>query len=163
MAKSAKVKNLNQLVRIRRRLKRRGMKVVFTNGCFDILHRGHIHILKKAKSFGDVLIIGLNSDSSVRKLKGEKRPILLQNDRAEILAALEMVDYVLIFREDTPRKIISALIPDVLVKGGDYNRNEIVGRDVVESAGGRVVRVKQVPGKSTKNIIKSITSLYRKT
>jgi D-beta-D-heptose 7-phosphate kinase/D-beta-D-heptose 1-phosphate adenosyltransferase len=160
MAKSAKVKNLNQLVRIRRRLKRRGMKVVFTNGCFDILHRGHIHILKKAKSLGDVLIIGLNSDSSVRKLKGEKRPILLQNDRAEILAALEMVDYVLIFREDTPRKVISALIPDVLVKGGDYNRNEIVGRDVVESAGGRVVRVKQVPGRSTKNIIKNITSRY---
>lgn len=135
--------------------------MVFTNGCFDILHRGHIYILKKAKSLGDVLIVGLNSDSSVRKLKGENRPILPQNDRAEILAALEMVDYVLIFREDTPQKVISTLVPDVLVKGGDYNHNEIVGRDVVESAGGRVVRIKQVPGRSTKNIIKIITSRYR--
>jgi D-beta-D-heptose 7-phosphate kinase/D-beta-D-heptose 1-phosphate adenosyltransferase len=162
MTHSAKVKNLNQLVRIRRRLKRQGMRVVFTNGCFDILHRGHIHILRKAKSLGDVLVVGLNSDSSVRKLKGENRPILPQSDRAEILAALEMVDYVLIFREDTPQKVISALVPDVLVKGEDYNRNEIVGRNAVESTGGQVVRVKQVPGRSTKNIIKSITSRYRK-
>lgn len=155
-----KVKTLKQLVRIRNALKRQRKKVVFTNGCFDILHRGHIECLRRAKSFGDALIVGLNSDSSVRKIKGRKRPILPQDDRAEILASLEMVDYVLIFEEDTPHNVISALIPDVLVKGGDYGKDEIVGKDVVESSGGKVVRVKQVQGKSTRNIIKRITSRY---
>ncbi len=134
--------------------------MVFTNGCFDVLHRGHVYCLKEAKSLGDVLIVGLNSDSSVRKLKGEKRPILPQADRAEILAALEMVDYVLIFKEETPQKVISALVPDILVKGGDYGKREIVGSDVVESVGGRVVRIKTFPGKSTRNIIKRISSRY---
>jgi D-beta-D-heptose 7-phosphate kinase/D-beta-D-heptose 1-phosphate adenosyltransferase len=158
MTTSPKIKSLDQLVRIRRQLKRKGKTVVFTNGCFDVLHRGHVYCLRKAKSLGDVLIVGLNSDSSVRKLKGEKRPILPQSDRAEILSALEMVDYVVVFREDTPRRMISALVPDVLVKGGDYGKREIVGSDVVEGSGGRVVRVKMYPGKSTRNIIKKITS-----
>jgi D-beta-D-heptose 7-phosphate kinase/D-beta-D-heptose 1-phosphate adenosyltransferase len=160
MTMSAKIKNLDQLVRIRRQLRRKGKTVVFTNGCFDVLHRGHIYCLKKARSLGNVLIVGLNSDSSVRKLKGAKRPILPQADRAEILAALEMVDYVLIFKERTPQKIISALVPDILVKGGDYGKSEIVGSDVVESGGGRVVRVKTLPGKSTRNIIERISSRY---
>lgn len=160
MTMSAKVKNLDQLVRIRRQLRRKGKTVVFTNGCFDVLHRGHIYCLKKARSLGNALIVGLNSDSSVRKLKGAKRPILPQADRAEILAALEMVDYVLIFKERTPQKVISALVPDILVKGGDYGKSEIVGSDVVESGGGRVVRVKTLPGKSTRNIIERISSRY---
>lgn len=156
--RNKKIKSLIQLIQIRRKLKKEGKKVVFTNGCFDILHRGHIECLRKAKSFGDVLIIGLNSDSSVGKIKGEGRPILSQNDRAEILASLEMVDYVLIFTEETPQKIIASLVPDVLVKGGDYRKDEIVGRDIVESSGGRVISVKHIPGKSTRNIIKKIAT-----
>ena len=156
--RNKKIKSLIQLIQIRRKLKKEGKKVVFTNGCFDILHRGHIECLRKAKSFGDVLIVGLNSDSSVRKIKGGKRPILSQNDRAEILASLEMVDYVLIFSEETPKKIIASLVPDVLVKGGDYRKDKIVGRDIVESSGGRVIRVKQIPGRSTRNIIKKIAN-----
>ncbi len=155
-----KIKNLNHLVRIRRRLKKNGRKVVFTNGCFDLLHRGHVHCLRKAKSLGDVLIVGLNSDASVRKIKGKRRPIIPQVDRAEILAALEMVDYVLIFAEETPHRVISALVPDVLVKGGDYRRGEIVGRDVVEGSGGQVVRVRQVRGRSSNRIINRITHRY---
>lgn len=137
--------------------------MAFTNGCFDILHRGHIECLRKAKSSGDVLIVGLNSDLSVRKIKGEKRPILSQNDRAEILASLEMVDYVLIFNEQTPYKIIVSLVPDVLVKGGDYRKDKIVGKEIVESSGGQVIRVKQVPGRSTRNIVRKITSRYADT
>jgi len=157
-----KIRSLSQLVKIRRKLKKESKAVVFTNGCFDILHRGHIECLRKAKSHGDVLIVGLNSDSSVKKIKGDKRPILSQNDRAEILASLEMVDYVVIFNEETPHKVIATLVPDVLVKGGDYAKDEIVGKDVVESAGGRVITVKQVRGKSTKNILKTIIERYGK-
>ena len=134
--------------------------MVFTNGCFDILHRGHIECLRKAKSFGDVLVVGLNSDSSVRKIKGEKRPILPQGDRAEILASLEMVDYVVIFSQQTPQKVIASLVPDVLAKGGDYRKHEIVGRNIVESSGGRVRRIRQVPGRSTKGIIAKVTKRF---
>ncbi|UCB52880.1 MAG: D-glycero-beta-D-manno-heptose 1-phosphate adenylyltransferase [Candidatus Zixiibacteriota bacterium] len=159
----SKVKNLRQLIRVRHALKRQRKKVVFTNGCFDILHRGHIECLRKAKSFGDVLMVGLNGDSSVRKIKGDKRPILPQGDRAEILASLEMVDYVVIFREKTPFKVIASLVPDVLAKGGDYKKDEIVGRDIVESAGGRVVRIRQVPGRSTKGVIRKIARRYAGT
>jgi D-beta-D-heptose 7-phosphate kinase/D-beta-D-heptose 1-phosphate adenosyltransferase len=155
-----KVKSLEQLVQIRDKLRQEGKSVVFTNGCFDIFHRGHIELLKKAKSTGDVLIVALNSDSSVRKIKGEKRPVISQNDRAEILASLEMVDYVMIFEEETPEEVIARLLPDVLVKGGDYKKEEVVGREVVESHGGKVELVKLVPGKSTKNIIREITERY---
>lgn len=155
-----KIKSLRQLVRIRNALRKQAKEVVFTNGCFDILHRGHIECLRKAKSFGDVLIVGLNSDSSVRKIKGEKRPILPQGDRAEILASLEMVDYVVIFREETPQKLITSLVPDVLAKGGDYKKEEIVGRDIVESSGGRVIRIRQIPGRSTKGVIGKIAKRY---
>jgi D-beta-D-heptose 7-phosphate kinase/D-beta-D-heptose 1-phosphate adenosyltransferase len=156
----SKVKNLRQLIKIRQGLKRQRKKVVFTNGCFDVLHRGHIECLRKAKSFGDLLVVGLNSDSSVRKIKGDKRPILPQGDRAEILASLEMVDYVVIFREETPLDLIASLVPDVLAKGGDYKKDEIVGRDIVESAGGRVVRIRHLPGRSTKGIIGKIARRY---
>jgi D-beta-D-heptose 7-phosphate kinase/D-beta-D-heptose 1-phosphate adenosyltransferase len=155
-----KIKNLRQLVGIRNALRRQAKKVVFTNGCFDILHRGHIECLRKAKSFGDVLVVGLNSDSSVRKIKGDKRPILPQGDRAEILASLEMVDYVVIFGQETPQKVIASLVPDVLAKGGDYKKDEIVGRDIVESSGGRVRRIRQVPGRSTKGIIAKVTRRF---
>ena len=161
MIKHKKIKSLKQLTQIRKKLAKEGKTVVFTNGCFDILHRGHIECLKKAKSVGDVLIVGLNSDSSVRKLKGDKRPIVSQSDRAEILASLEMVDYVVIFNEETPYKVIASMVPDVLVKGGDYTKDKIVGRDVVESTGGRVIRVRQIPGKSTKDIIQKVIHRFR--
>ena len=163
MIKHKKIKSLKLLTQIRKRLAKESKKVVFTNGCFDILHRGHIECLRRAQSFGDVLMVGLNSDSSVRKLKGKKRPILSQNDRAEILASLEMVDYVVIFNEETPLKVIASLVPDVLVKGGDYAKDKIVGKDIVESGGGRVITIKQVAGKSTRNIIKTIVDRYIKT
>jgi D-beta-D-heptose 7-phosphate kinase/D-beta-D-heptose 1-phosphate adenosyltransferase len=157
-----KIKVLKELVKIRNRLRRQAKAVVFTNGCFDVLHLGHIECLRRAKSYGDVLFVGLNSDSSVRKIKGEKRPILPQRDRAEILASLEIVDYVVIFNEETPHKVVAALVPDVLVKGGHYRKDEIVGRDIVESSGGRVIRVRQIPGKSTRNVIRKIISRYAK-
>jgi len=163
MTRSRKIKTLKELIRIRNGLKRRRKSVVFTNGCFDILHRGHIEYLKKAKSLGDVLIVGLNSDSSVRGIKGIKRPIVPQDDREEIIASLEMVDYVLIFRETTPFKVILNLVPDALVKGGDYTADKIVGNKIVESTGGRVITVKQVPGRSTKNIIRKIVNRYSQT
>jgi len=156
----SKVKNLRELVRIRQALKRQRKKVVFTNGCFDILHRGHIECLRKAKSLGDVLIVGLNSDSSVRKIKGDKRPILPQADRAQILASLEMVDYVVIFSQQTPLDLIAKLVPDVLAKGGDYRKDQVVGREIVESSGGRVVLVKEIPGRSTRNVIGKIIKRY---
>jgi D-beta-D-heptose 7-phosphate kinase/D-beta-D-heptose 1-phosphate adenosyltransferase len=158
-----KIVKLEALVKIRKRAKKEGEKVVFTNGCFDILHRGHIEYLKKAKTLGDILIVGLNSDSSVRKIKGEKRPIVKQKDRAEILSALSFVDYVCIFDEPTPEKMIKILIPDVLVKGGDWAKPDIVGKDIVESCGGKVVTVPLVKGKSTKNIIRTIVDRYCKS
>lgn len=142
-------------------LKGAGKKVVFTNGCFDIIHSGHISYLYKAKNLGDVLIIGLNSDSSIKRIKGEKRPILPQNERAYILSALEMVDFVVMFEEDTPYELIKRVRPDVLVKGGDWDIENIVGKDIVESYGGKVLNIPFVEGKSTTNIIERILSVYR--
>lgn len=130
--------------------------IVFTNGCFDILHIGHLRYLKKAASLGDILVVGLNSDDSVRRLKGSERPINNQYDRLEILAALDFVDYIVIFDEDTPYEVIKELEPDVLVKGGDYTPNEVVGKDIVESRGGRLELISFVDGKSTTNIINKI-------
>jgi D-glycero-beta-D-manno-heptose 1-phosphate adenylyltransferase len=138
------------------REKRNGRRVVFTNGCFDLLHPGHIGVLEQARQFGDILIVGLNSDSSVRQLKGPGRPVLPELERAEILAALECVDAVVIFDEPTPRKVISQLLPDVLVKGGDWPGDQIVGREEVEAAGGRVVSIPIVPGYSTTAILQKI-------
>jgi D-glycero-beta-D-manno-heptose 1-phosphate adenylyltransferase len=136
--------------------KRNGRRVVFTNGCFDLLHPGHIRSLEQARALGDVLIVGLNSDASVRQLKGEGRPVIPERERAEILAALESVDAVVIFDDLTPREVIARLLPDVLVKGGDWPGDQIVGREEVEAAGGRVVLAPVVPGYSTTDILKKI-------
>ncbi len=141
------------------REKRNAKRVVFTNGCFDLLHPGHIASLEKARSLGDILIVGLNSDESVRKLKGPGRPVIPAEERAEILASLECVDAVLIFDELTPQRVIAALLPDVLVKGGDWPGDQIVGRPEVETAGGKVVRVDVVEGYSTSEILKKIRNL----
>jgi D-beta-D-heptose 7-phosphate kinase/D-beta-D-heptose 1-phosphate adenosyltransferase len=138
------------------REKRNGKKVVFTNGCFDLLHPGHIRSLETARALGDVLVVGINSDESVRTLKGEGRPVIPQQERAEILASLECVDAVLIFDELTPQNVVAKLVPDVLVKGGDWPGNQIVGREEVEAAGGKVVLVDVVDGYSTTEILKKI-------
>ena len=135
------------------REERNGRRVVFTNGCFDLLHPGHIQSLEQARALGDALIVGLNGDASVRELKGPGRPILPELERAEILAALECVDAVVIFQQITPREIIAALLPDVLVKGGDWAGDQIIGREEVEAAGGRVVSIPVVPGYSTTAIL----------
>ena len=138
------------------REKRNGRRIVFTNGCFDLLHPGHIDSLEQARALGDALIVGLNSDRSVRELKGAGRPVLPELERAEILAGLECVDAVVIFDDLTPREIIALLLPDVLVKGGDWPGDQIVGREEVEAAGGRVVSVPVVPGYSTTEILRKI-------
>jgi len=142
------------------REKRNGRRVVFTNGCFDLLHPGHMRSLEMARELGDALIVGLNSDASVRQLKGEGRPILPERERAEILAALESVDAVVIFDDPTPREVIARLLPDVLVKGGDWPGDQIVGREEVEAAGGRVVSIPVVPGYSTSAILRKIRESF---
>jgi D-glycero-beta-D-manno-heptose 1-phosphate adenylyltransferase len=133
-------------------------KIVFTNGCFDWLHVGHIRYLQQAKALGDVLVVGVNSDSSVKKLKGPSRPVQTENDRAEILAALESVNFTAIFKEDTPLNLIKVVKPDVLVKGGDWKIDSIVGADFVQSYGGAVKSLQFVEGKSTTNLIKKAQS-----
>ena len=154
--KGRKVFGLEELAAIRRRLKRQGKKVVFTNGCFDLLHAGHVRLFHEAKKLGDVLIVALNSDVSVRRLKGPTRPIFPLRERFEILAAVADIDYLTSFGEATPQKIIAALRPDVLVKGGDWDPDEIVGRAEVEAAGGRVARVRYFEGHSTSSLIRRI-------
>jgi rfaE bifunctional protein nucleotidyltransferase chain/domain len=139
--------------------KRNGRRVVFTNGCFDLLHPGHIETLEKARSLGDVLVVGVNSDRSVRQMKGAGRPILPERERAEILAALECVDGVVIFEQPTPREIVAALLPDVLVKGGDWASDQIVGREEVEAAGGEVISIALVAGYSTTAMLEKIRKL----
>jgi D-beta-D-heptose 7-phosphate kinase/D-beta-D-heptose 1-phosphate adenosyltransferase len=138
------------------REKRNGRRIVFTNGCFDLLHPGHIRTLELTRELGEALIVGLNSDASVRQLKGEGRPVISELERAEILAALECVDAVVIFDDLTPRKVIAGLLPDVLVKGGDWPGDQIVGREEVEAAGGRVLSIPVVPGYSTTAILRKI-------
>jgi D-beta-D-heptose 7-phosphate kinase/D-beta-D-heptose 1-phosphate adenosyltransferase len=138
------------------REKRNGKRVVFTNGCFDLLHPGHIHNLEAARALGDFLIVGVNGDESVRTLKGEGRPVIPAKERAEILANLECVDAVLVFEELTPQQLIAALLPDVLVKGGDWPGDQIVGREEVEAAGGKVILIEVMPGYSTTEILKKI-------
>ena len=141
------------------RAQRGGQRVVFTNGCFDLLHPGHVQTLEAARALGDGLIVGMNSDASVRELKGEGRPVVCERERAEILAALECVDAVVIFNNSTPQETIAALLPDVLVKGGDWAGDQIIGREEVEAAGGRVVSVPVVPTYSTTTILQSIRNL----
>ncbi len=128
-------------------------KVVFTNGCFDLVHQGHVEYLSQARDLGDMLVVGLNSDESVRRLKGPSRPVSAQESRAMVLAAFAFVDYVVVFDEDTPLNLIRAIRPDILVKGADYSRQTVVGADFVESYGGRVELISLVPGQSTSNLI----------
>ena len=156
----AKIKSLDVLVPLITAEKNRGKRVVFTNGCFDLLHAGHVKYLQKARNLGDLLILGLNSDASVRRLKGAKRPLIDQDERAHLLAALDCIDYVIVFDEDTPLELITALKPYILAKGGDYSLDGVVGKDIVESYGGRVELVTFVDGKSTTNIIERILELY---
>ncbi len=150
---SEKIKTLAALKQIVNRLKRQGKRIVFTNGCFDILHIGHVQYLEDAKRKGDYLIVALNSDLSVRRLKGPARPVTKEADRARVLAALQSVDYVVLFGQDTPYAVIRELKPDILVKGGDWPLNKIVGADLVKSYGGRVSCIPYIPGKSTTKII----------
>jgi D-beta-D-heptose 7-phosphate kinase/D-beta-D-heptose 1-phosphate adenosyltransferase len=151
-----KVKTLEEIIRLRTALRESGKKVVFTNGCFDLLHLGHIRYLNQARSMGDALVVGINSDSSVREIKGDPRPVVPEAERAEVLAALESVDYVFIFPDPTPQRVIDAIVPDVLVKGADWEIPEIVGRDTVEKAGGIVRSIPLVEGSSTSEMIRKI-------
>lgn len=151
-----KILSLPELRRIRERLKREGKTVVFTNGCFDLVHGGHVHLFRAAKRLGDVLIVGLNSDASVRRIKGPRKPIFPLRERQEVVAAFAAVDYVTSFSETTPRRIVEALLPDVLAKGGDWGPGEIIGAEEVEEAGGRVVRIPYLKGRSSTNIIAKI-------
>lgn len=137
-----------------------GKTVVFTNGCFDILHAGHVQYLNQAKALGDLLIVALNSDASVRRLKGDKRPINSQDDRAYVLKNLKAVDAVVLFEDDTPLAVIEALLPDVLVKGADWAIENIVGKDVVEAHGGRVQTISFLEGRSTTGTIEKILNAY---
>ena len=143
----------NKLVKLVANLKAAGKKVVFTNGCFDVLHVGHVRCLREARRLGDALVVGLNADSSVRALKGPHRPLQHEEERAEILASLECVDYVTLFDEETPIELIGAVLPDVLVKGGDWAPDQIVGRDIVEAAGGIVRSIPVVTGRSSTDIL----------
>jgi rfaE bifunctional protein nucleotidyltransferase chain/domain len=151
-----KIRTLNEIVRLRPRLRESGKKLVFTNGCFDILHVGHVRYLNYARSWGDALVVAINSDRSVREIKGNSRPIVTEQERAEVLAALACVDFVFIFDDPTPKQVIDAIVPDVLVKGADWDIAEIVGRDTVEKAGGIVRNVPLVEGSSTTDIIKKV-------
>ena len=155
-----KIRKKEDLRRIVEGLKEKGKRIVFTNGCFDLIHLGHIRCLEKAKSLGDILVVGVNSDRSVRSLKGPERPILQEEERAEILSGLGCVDYVTIFDEPTPLELISSFQPDVLAKGGDWAKEAIVGREVVERSGGEVVTLPFVEGTSTSNIIETILKRF---
>lgn len=147
---------------LRNRFRRQGRKVVFTNGTFDIIHRGHVEYLTRARALGDVLIVGLNTDASIRRIKGEGRPVNPNRDRAAVLAALAAVDYVCFFGDDTPERLIRSLVPDVLVKGADWKAGEIVGSDVVRAHGGVVRRIRLTPGRSTTGVIGRILDLHRR-
>jgi D-beta-D-heptose 7-phosphate kinase/D-beta-D-heptose 1-phosphate adenosyltransferase len=157
-----KIKARAELVRIVNDLKAEGKRIVFTNGCFDLLHIGHVRYLEDAKALGDVLVVGVNSDTSVRKLKGPKRPVLPQEERAEILSGLGCVDYITLFKETDPLKLITLLRPNVLAKGGDWSKEQMVGKEVVERSGGEVVVIPFVKGASTSNLIKTILRKYEK-
>ena len=157
-----KIKTRKELLRIMKDLKAKGKRIVFTNGCFDLLHIGHVRYLEKARALGNVLVVGVNSDSSVRKLKGPKRPILPEEERAGILSGLGCVDYITIFREIDPLKLITSLRPDLLAKGGDWTKEQTVGKEVVERLGGEVVIIPFIKGASTSNLIETILEKYEK-
>jgi rfaE bifunctional protein nucleotidyltransferase chain/domain len=156
MAVREKLKSLDELAAIAAAARAKGQTVVFTNGCFDLLHRGHVHILRQAKAAGDLLIVGVNSDRSVKSIKAQQRPILPETDRVELIAAMEMVDYVILFDDPDPYKLIAAIKPQVLAKGGDWSSDKIIGADIVEAAGGRVAVIPYLKGFSTTEIIERI-------
>jgi len=157
-----KILTLEQMHRERERLRSSGLSLVFTNGVFDLIHVGHVRYLAQARALGDRLVVAINSDCSVRQLKGESRPIFNERERAEILAALRTVDYVTIFDDVSPRNLIAGLLPDILVKGGDYGLDEIHGREEVEGAGGKVISLPFVDGASTTSIIEKMKSVSDK-
>ena len=161
-ADATKVRGLLELVEIVRERRALGHRVVFTNGCFDLLHRGHTRLLQQARELGDLLIVGLNSDASVRRVKGPSRPVLPEEERAEVLSALASVDYVVFFDDPDPGSTIAALQPDVLAKGADWAKDQIVGRETVERRGGRVVTIPLVEGSSTSGIIDRILEQGRR-
>ncbi len=154
-----KKKNFIEINNIVNELKKRGKRIVFTNGCFDILHAGHIKLLKKAKKLGDVLIVGINKDKSIKKIKGKDRPIMDEKQRIEIISAIEFVDYVVPFGDTTPEKLIKMIKPDIIVKGGDYKKDEVVGKDIVEKYGGKVYIFPLVKNISTTKIINKIKKM----
>jgi rfaE bifunctional protein nucleotidyltransferase chain/domain len=156
-----RVVGVEELEGVRERLRNEGKRVVFTNGCFDIIHRGHVEYLSKAKALGDALIVGVNTDRSVRSIKGPGRPIVEENDRAYILASIVPVDYVCLFDEDTPLNLIKRICPDVLVKGADWNIENVVGKDIIEKAGGHVATIEFIPNRSTSGIIQTIVDRFR--
>ncbi len=156
-----KIKTREALWRTVEALKAKGKQIVFTNGCFDLLHVGHVRYLEQARSLGDVLIVAVNSDRSVRSLKGPKRPILPEGERAEILSGLGCVDYVTVFDEEDPFALISLLKPHILVKGGDWTRETTVGREIVEQGGGKVVILPFVEGSSTSNLIETVLKRFQ--
>jgi D-beta-D-heptose 7-phosphate kinase/D-beta-D-heptose 1-phosphate adenosyltransferase len=155
---SGKLKSLEELKSAVLQAQARGQKIVFTNGCFDILHRGHLHLLREAKALGDLLIVAVNSDRSVQQIKGSARPVISQAGRAELIAALEMVDYVILFDEGDPYRLIDELRPDILAKGGDWSTEQIIGWDIVERGGGRVAVIPYLKGFSTTEIIERVRS-----
>jgi len=156
-----KIKSLEEAKAIRKDAKASGRVVVFTNGCFDLLHAGHVDYLEAAKKEGDLLIVGLNSDDSVRRIKGANRPLVPWEDRAALLAGLSAVDAVVAFDEDDPLELIKALVPDVLVKGADWKQDQIIGADMIKAAGGVVVRVELTEGRSTSGLIDQILNKYK--
>jgi D-beta-D-heptose 7-phosphate kinase/D-beta-D-heptose 1-phosphate adenosyltransferase len=158
----SKILKLTDLIQKVKNLRKSGKQIVFTNGCFDILHVGHVRYLTTARSEGDVLVVGLNSDASVKSIKPDNRPIVIQEERAEVLAGLASVDFITIFDESDPLALISAIKPDILVKGADWKEKEIVGADVVTAYGGKVVRAEVVPGISTSRLIRRIINRYQK-
>jgi rfaE bifunctional protein nucleotidyltransferase chain/domain len=151
----------DEFLKIRKILKEQNKKIVFTNGCFDILHAGHVDYLIKARDMGDVLVVGMNSDSSIQRIKGPKRPVVPEKERAFIIANLKAVDYVIFFYEDTPGELINKIIPDVLVKGADWSIENIVGRDVVVKNGGEVKTIEFVNDTSTTKIIEKVLESYK--
>ncbi len=156
-----KIIGIKQIKKIRANLKKKKKALVFTNGCFDLIHRGHVEYLKKAKSYGDFLLVAVNSDSSVRKIKGKGRPLIPLSDRLFILSHFFFIDFLISFDEETPECLIKVILPDVLVKGSDYSEEEIVGADIVKSNGGKVITIPFIKGKSSSGIIEKILKRYR--
>ncbi len=154
------IKNREEIILLRQKFKEENKKVVFTNGVFDILHSGHVDYLTKSKALGDILIVGINSDKSVKLIKGNKRPVINERERAYLISSLKPVNYVTLFDEDTPQNLINDLIPDILVKGADWPLDKIVGKDIVEKNGGKVMTIEFINQQSTSKIIELILERY---